>query len=238
MAVLLLVITLAGTLLQLAAPQRRTGDEPAARASFLLHAALVFGAAITLTPLAWMVAASFMPTGEANTSRRRFWPSRPTLEHYVALFTRLDLARHFLNSALITIGRHAPLGARQRAWPATPSPSSASAGGTGSSASSCWRSSCRRRSACCRSSSSCASSGFVNTYVGVLVPYLASVFGIFLVRQYALGIPDDLLDAARVDGAGEFAHLPDRSSCPSSSRSSSRSPRSPSSPRGTTSCGR
>jgi multiple sugar transport system permease protein len=33
---------------------------------------------------------------------------------------------------------------------------------------------------------------------------LASVFGIFLVRQYALGIPDELLDAARVDGAGEW----------------------------------
>jgi multiple sugar transport system permease protein len=46
--------------------------------------------------------------------------------------------------------------------------------------------------------------GVVNTYVGVLVPYLASVFAIFLVRQYVLGVPDDLLDAARVDGAGEF----------------------------------
>jgi multiple sugar transport system permease protein len=33
---------------------------------------------------------------------------------------------------------------------------------------------------------------------------MASVFGIFLVRQYALSIPDSLLDAARVDGAGEL----------------------------------
>jgi multiple sugar transport system permease protein len=33
---------------------------------------------------------------------------------------------------------------------------------------------------------------------------MASIFGIFLIRQYALGIPDDLLDAARIDGAGEF----------------------------------
>jgi multiple sugar transport system permease protein len=37
-----------------------------------------------------------------------------------------------------------------------------------------------------------------------VIPGLASIFGIFLVRQYALSIPDDLLDAARVDGAGEF----------------------------------
>jgi len=46
--------------------------------------------------------------------------------------------------------------------------------------------------------------GLVNTYGGVIVPALASIFGIFLVRQYALSIPDDLLEAARVDGASEF----------------------------------
>ena len=45
--------------------------------------------------------------------------------------------------------------------------------------------------------------GLVNTYVGVMIPYLATVFAIFLVRQYALSIPDDLLDSARVDGASE-----------------------------------
>ena len=46
--------------------------------------------------------------------------------------------------------------------------------------------------------------GLVNNYGGVIVPGLASIFGIFLVRQYALAIPDDLLDAARIDGASEF----------------------------------
>jgi len=46
--------------------------------------------------------------------------------------------------------------------------------------------------------------GLVNTYGGVLVPWLASVFGIFLVRQVAQAIPDDLLNSARLDGAGEW----------------------------------
>ena len=46
--------------------------------------------------------------------------------------------------------------------------------------------------------------GLVNSYAGVLVPYLASIFGIFLIRQYALSVPDELLDAARIEGAGEF----------------------------------
>jgi multiple sugar transport system permease protein len=46
--------------------------------------------------------------------------------------------------------------------------------------------------------------GLVNTYAGAIVPGIASIFGIFLVRQYARSIPDDLLEAARIDGAGEF----------------------------------
>jgi multiple sugar transport system permease protein len=44
----------------------------------------------------------------------------------------------------------------------------------------------------------------VNTYWGVIIPGLASIFGILLTHQYALAIPDDLLDAARVDGASEL----------------------------------
>jgi multiple sugar transport system permease protein len=44
----------------------------------------------------------------------------------------------------------------------------------------------------------------VDSFGGVLVPAAASVFGIFLVRQYALSIPDELLEAARIDGAGEM----------------------------------
>src|SRR5262249_29824285 len=46
--------------------------------------------------------------------------------------------------------------------------------------------------------------GLVNTYGGVVVPAMAGIFGIYLVRQYALSIPDELLEAARMDGAGEF----------------------------------
>jgi multiple sugar transport system permease protein len=44
----------------------------------------------------------------------------------------------------------------------------------------------------------------VSTYGGVIVPAMASVFGIFLVRQYALSLPDELLEAARIDGASEM----------------------------------
>jgi multiple sugar transport system permease protein len=46
--------------------------------------------------------------------------------------------------------------------------------------------------------------GLVNTFAGVVIPGMASVFGIFLIRQHAREIPDSILDAARIDGAGEI----------------------------------
>ena len=46
--------------------------------------------------------------------------------------------------------------------------------------------------------------GLVNTYAGLVLPFLVAPFGVFLMRQFMLAIPDDLLEAARVDGAGEF----------------------------------
>jgi multiple sugar transport system permease protein len=46
--------------------------------------------------------------------------------------------------------------------------------------------------------------GFVNSYPGLILPFAAQAFGVFLMRQFIQGIPDELLEAARMDGAGEF----------------------------------
>src|ERR671914_2173518 len=46
--------------------------------------------------------------------------------------------------------------------------------------------------------------GWVNTYAGVIAPRAAEAFGIFMVRQFMVSLPDELLEAARLDGAGEF----------------------------------
>ena len=48
-----------------------------------------------------------------------------------------------------------------------------------------------------------AKMGLVNTYAGLMVPALVTPFGIFLMRQFMLGIPKSLLEAARMDGAPE-----------------------------------
>jgi multiple sugar transport system permease protein len=46
--------------------------------------------------------------------------------------------------------------------------------------------------------------GMLDSYYGLILPSAVSAFGIFLLRQYMQSIPDDLLDAARIDGASEF----------------------------------
>jgi len=48
-----------------------------------------------------------------------------------------------------------------------------------------------------------ANMGLVNTYGGLILPFLAAPFGVFLMRQFFLAMPDELIDAARVDGASE-----------------------------------
>ena len=47
--------------------------------------------------------------------------------------------------------------------------------------------------------------GWHNTYLGLIMPGLISAFGVFMMRQFAYNIPDELLDAARIDGASEFS---------------------------------
>ena len=49
--------------------------------------------------------------------------------------------------------------------------------------------------------------GWLNTYQALIVPFAASPFGIFLLRQFFLGLPPELWDAAQIDGAGRTTYL-------------------------------
>ena len=169
----------------------------------LLHAAIVTGALLTLTPLIWMLSASLMPSGEATTLPPPLLPRHVTFAHYVELFTRLDLGRCLLNSTLIAV-----------VTTVVSVIINALAGYTFAKLR--FRGRDRVFRLLLVALMIPAQVGMlplflelkvlhlVNTLPGAMVPYLASVFGIFMVRQYALSIPDDLLDAARLDGASEF----------------------------------
>ena len=168
-----------------------------------LHAALVLGALVTLTPLLWMVSASFMSPGESNSFPPRLLPQDPTLQNYVELFTRLNLARYLLNSTLVAVSAtlisliinsmagyafaKLRFAGRERVFHVLLA-ALVIPGQVGMLPLFLLL----------------RAMGLVNTMAGVVVPFMAGIFGIFMIRQYALSIPDDLLDAARVDGAGEY----------------------------------
>ena len=185
---------------------RESGPSLAARqrtTKIVLYLLLLIGAAISLLPMVWMVSASLMPSGEASTFPPHFLPSTVTFEHYVSLFTRLSIGRYLFNSALIAI---------------IVTTTSLMINGMAGYAFAKLR--FRGRDRLFKALSGglvlpvqvamlplfllLKNMGLINTYWGVIIPGMSSIFGIFLVRQYALAIPDEMLDAARVDGASEF----------------------------------
>ena len=170
--------------------------------ALLVNGALAAFALLALAPLAWMVSVSFMPMGEASGFPPPLLPSAVTLDNYRELFARTGMAGNFVNSLgmslAITLGSlllntlagyaFAKLRFRGREpvfrllLMALVIPAQV---------------------AMLPLFLLMKQLGLVNTWGGVVVPALASVFGIFLVRQYARSIPDELLEAARIDGASE-----------------------------------
>ena len=169
----------------------------------LLMVLLVVIAVTTLLPLVWMVMASFMPSGDASSVPPPFFPRKVTLDQYIGLFTRLHLGRSLFNSALLSVavtlislvvnsmagyafakyrfrGR-APLFKLLIASMVIPA-----------------------QVTMLPLFLLLNKMGLINTYFGVIIPGMASIFGIFLIRQFAMTIPDSLLEAARMDGASDL----------------------------------
>jgi multiple sugar transport system permease protein len=172
-------------------------------ASVLVNGLLAGAATVTLLPLVWMLSVSLMTPGEASTFPPPLLPSQATLDNYRQLFAHVGMGRYVVNSAVLTTAvtlaslllnvaagyafAKLRFAGRDRIF--------------------------RLLLAALVIPSQVAMVplflllkhlGLVNTYGGVIVPAMASIFGIFVVRQYALSVPDDLLEAARIDGANEF----------------------------------
>lgn len=168
----------------------------------LVNAALVLLALVALFPLAWMLSVSFMAPGEASSLPPPLLPDSPTLENYARLFGQAGMGRYFLNSLVLAI-----------AATALSLTFNVTAGYAFAKLRFKGRDTVFRlllgalvipaQVAMIPLFLMLKPMGLVNTYLGVLVPTMANVFGIFLVRQYALSIPTEMIEAARLDGAGE-----------------------------------
>lgn len=171
-------------------------------AAVLVNGLLGAGALLALFPLLWMLSVSFMHPGEASAFPPPLLPAAPTLANYHELFARAGMGRHLVNSLLIA-----------GATTALSLLFNLCAGYAFAKLRFAGREPLFRvllgalvipaQVAMIPLFLLMKWLGLVNSYGGVIVPALASVFGIFLVRQYARSIPDELLEAARIDGAGE-----------------------------------
>lgn len=168
-----------------------------------LNAVAAAAALLTLFPLIWMASVSLMSAGEAAQFPPPLWPRHLTFEHYRTLFETQGVGRYLANSAILaTLATglallfSVPAGyafaklrfrGRDRIVQALLA-ALVIPGQIGTLPLFLFM----------------QRLGLVNTFAGALVPWLASIFGIYLVREYARSIPDEILEAARVDGAGEW----------------------------------
>ena len=168
-----------------------------------VNAALLLLAVFALAPLLWMLSVSLMPAGQANSFPPPLLPTGATLDNYRALFAQAGMARYVANSLLVasalTLGSllfnllagYAFAKLRFKGREAIFRALLAALVIPG-------------QVAMLPLYLMLKGMGLVNTWAGVVLPGLAGVFGIFLVRQYARSLPDALLEAARIDGAGEW----------------------------------
>lgn len=174
-----------------------------ARPNVFAYLILGFGLVAVMSPFIWMALSSVKGEAEIRRVPTTWWPEAPTLDNFRELFDRLDFPQFFTNSAVVaitvTLGNlvfcsmlgyvlakfefagkkvlfRLVLGTLMIPGMVTLVPLFVLV----------------------------ANLGMVNTYWGLILPFLAAPFGVFLMRQFFFAIPDELIDAARIDGASEI----------------------------------
>jgi multiple sugar transport system permease protein len=183
-------------------------DEPARAnprdaGAWWIYVLLGIGLLLLVGPFIWMILGSFKTTGELRQVPPTWLPEQWTTANYEDLFSRLNFVGYFLNSTIVatfvTVGNVVFCSMLGYALAKLDFPGKKVVFGlvlgtlmvpgvvtfiplfvlT-------------------------TNLGLANSLPGMILPFLAGPFGVFLMRQYVLTIPDELIQAARVDGAGEL----------------------------------
>jgi len=174
-----------------------------AKGKWWLYLLLTVAVVAVAAPFVWMVLGSLKPTSELRQMPPTWWPQNPSLDNFTQLFSQLSFGRYFLNSTVValvvTVGNMlfcsmlgyalAMLNFRGKNLVFVGVLAMLMIPGVVTFVPQFVL---------------VANAGLVDTLPGLFLPFLAAPFGVFLMRQYILGLPRDLLDAARVDGAGEL----------------------------------
>lgn len=168
-------------------------------ATYVLLAA---GALVMVLPFFWMVNASLMSAGEIQAQPPVWLPSTPQFDNYGRLLDVMPLPRLYGNSLFVTVGT--TLGVLA---------TSSLAGFAFAKYQFPGKNLLFMAILATMMIPSFVTLipvfyivrqlGWINTYQGLMVPGMISAYGIFLMRQFISTLPDELLDAARIDGASE-----------------------------------
>jgi multiple sugar transport system permease protein len=191
-------------------PPKGVNKRPTKTGKRLFQAAqyvvLIVLACVMLFPFFWMVASSVKAPNELGAVPPIWWSEHPTLAPYKTVFEVIPFARSLLNSVIVTVTTTAGILI-----------TSIMAGYVFA------KHNFRGKNILFIAVLATMmvpqfvmliplyrmmnSLNLVDTYPGLILPNLANGFGIFLMRQFIAGIPDELLEAARIDGASEWKIL-------------------------------
>jgi multiple sugar transport system permease protein len=173
------------------------------RDSLWIYVLLILGILLMVGPFLWMLLGSLKPEAEFLVSPPTFLPQAATTDNYERLFGKPDFPRFFFNSSVValvvTVGNvvFCPMlgyALAKLQWRGKRlilglvlATLMVPAGIT-----------------LIPNFVLMSNLGLVNTYPGLILPFLVGPFGVFLTRQFMFGIPDELLEAARIDGASEW----------------------------------
>lgn len=171
--------------------------------SIILNVILFAGSILTILPFVWMLFSSFKTNVEINSLNQTFFPLNFTMQNYLDVLQRFDFMKYFMNSAVytllitvITVYTSAVAGfvlckyrfkGRQALFAAILSTMMVPGVVT-----------------LIPRYSMMQVLDWLDTYRALIIPSIFTPFGIFMMRQACDAIPNELLEAARIDGANEF----------------------------------
>jgi multiple sugar transport system permease protein len=167
-----------------------------------VHTVLFFGSLVMIVPFAWMVSTSFKIPEEVYLIPPRWIPNNPTLDNYIDLFDAMNFGKPFMNTIIVALSI------------TFLSVMLSSMAGYGFAK---FRFKGREKLFLIVLATLMVPGqitmipvflmlnqmGLVNTYAGLIFPPIANAFNIFFMRQFIKSLPDELIDAAKMDGANE-----------------------------------
>ena len=171
--------------------------------STLVHGLLLVGLVISMLPFYWMIVGSLKGKGGVFVVPPQWWPTKPKFINYLTVFEKTNFATGLLNSCFITFTRTAVTlllsSMAGFAFAKYDFP-----GRDGLFAFLLGTMMIPGMVTMIPMFMVIVRMGWVDTYQALLIPGLASAFGTFLMRQYMFNVPDEMIDAAKIDGAGDF----------------------------------